>query len=93
MRSHLVQIAEKRAEHTLGCVFDTDHIVLVGDTRNDVAAARENGVRIIAVATGNDSQGDLARAGADVTLPNLADTTNLIDAIMNRGSKASTSTD
>jgi phosphoglycolate phosphatase-like HAD superfamily hydrolase len=58
--------------------------VLIGDTPNDVAAARESGARVIAVATGRSSTEELAAAGADVVLEDLTQTEQLQSAI-NRG--------
>jgi phosphoglycolate phosphatase len=55
--------------------------VLIGDTPNDVTAARDGGARIIAVATGNDSAAELADAGARSVLDDLTDTGELLSAI------------
>lgn len=46
-----------------GVDFDRRDTVIVGDTVSDVEAARENGVRIVGVASGRDSADDL-REGA-----------------------------
>jgi phosphoglycolate phosphatase-like HAD superfamily hydrolase len=78
IRSNLVSIARQRAEERLGHHFDANHIVLIGDTPNDVSAALENGVRIVAVATGRDTRDDLLRAGAGIVFTDLADTDSLI---------------
>jgi phosphoglycolate phosphatase-like HAD superfamily hydrolase len=55
--------------------------VLIGDTPNDVAAARDGGARIVAVATGSDSAEDLASAGADTIFEDLTQTDDLLTAI------------
>jgi phosphoglycolate phosphatase len=54
---------------------------LIGDTPNDVAAALESGIRIIAVATGIDTAAVLGTAGADTVLPDLTDTNAVLAAI------------
>jgi phosphoglycolate phosphatase len=81
IRANLVGFARRRAEEQLGQRFDTDRIVLIGDTPNDVRAALVNGVRIVAVATGIDSRDDLLNAGAAIVLDNLADTDALISIL------------
>lgn len=48
--------------------------VLVGDTPLDVRAARANGLKAVAVATGWVSAEELAAAGADLVLSDFSDT-------------------
>lgn len=55
-----------------------ERVWVVGDTPHDVRAARVNGLRCLAVATGRYSQHDLRRAGADHVLPDLADTPRVL---------------
>ncbi len=80
-RSNLVNVARQRAEKARGLNFDDDATILIGDTRNDVAAARASHARIIAVATGKHTTADLFAAGADTVLPNLTDTPAVLAAI------------
>lgn len=80
-RGNLVAVARQRAEDANGQHFDNGHTVLVGDTPNDVAAARESGARVVAVATGKDTAEDLAAAGAETVLQDLTDTRAVITAI------------
>jgi phosphoglycolate phosphatase len=80
-RANLVKVARQRAEAAHGARFDAESTVLIGDTVNDVAAARHGGARIIAVATGSDSTQDLASAGADTALEDLTQTDDLLNAI------------
>jgi phosphoglycolate phosphatase len=79
-RTNLVGIARQRAEKTHGLNFD-GATVLIGDTQNDVAAARASGARIIAVATGKDNAAALAEAGAPIVLADLTDTSAVLAAI------------
>jgi phosphoglycolate phosphatase len=76
-RANLVGIARQRAEKAHGVDFDVNATVLIGDAPNDVAAARDSGVRIIAVATGKDTANDLAEAGAPTVLADLTDTSTI----------------
>ena len=80
-RANLVKITRQRAETAHGVRFDPVSTVLIGDTLNDVAAARNGGARIIAVATGSDNTEDLASAGADTILEDLTRTGDLLAAI------------
>ncbi|WP_419994515.1 HAD family hydrolase [Streptomyces boninensis] len=66
-RAELVHLALQRAS-----VAPT-HAILIGDTPADVAAARDNAVRVIAVATGRSDEAELRATGSDVVLPNLLD--------------------
>ena len=72
-RPSLVGIAQQKAARKYGCTFDRSSTVLVGDTTRDVAAALEGGAKVIAVATGVDSEETLTSAGADAVLPDLQD--------------------
>jgi phosphoglycolate phosphatase-like HAD superfamily hydrolase len=80
-RPNLVKVARQRAEVAHGVPFDAASTVLIGDTPNDVAAARDGGARIVAVATGSDSAEDLASAGADTVFEDLTQTDDLLTAI------------
>jgi phosphoglycolate phosphatase-like HAD superfamily hydrolase len=85
-RANLVAIARQRAEKAHGRDYEAGRTILIGDTPNDVIAARDSGARIIAVATGKDSAADLSAAGAKTVLPDLTDTTAVLAAIF--GSEA-----
>jgi phosphoglycolate phosphatase-like HAD superfamily hydrolase len=76
--------AWQRAEQYLGHRFAGDSTVIIGDTVLDVATGRAAGARTIAVATGPASASQLRAAGADVVLPDLADTDVVLDAILGR---------
>jgi phosphoglycolate phosphatase len=81
VRAHLVEIARQRATAARGVYFDRDTTVLIGDTPNDIKAARDGGARVIAVATGKDSEEDLTKAGADTVFADLTDIDALLAAI------------
>lgn len=80
-RAALVPIARQRAENAYRTRFDPAATILIGDTPNDVEAARRSGTRIIAVATGSDSTADLAAAGATIILHDLTQHSDLLNAI------------
>jgi phosphoglycolate phosphatase len=79
VRAELVAIARANAYTRYNRHFG--QIVLVGDTLEDVRAAHEAGVRVVAVATGRYSQEALRAAGAHQTLEDLADTGQVQAAI------------
>ena len=84
VRGELVAIARARAERAHGTPIEPNRTVLIGDTPLDVAAAREGGARAVAVATGPYGEAELAEAGADAVLPDLADTAAALRAILDR---------
>jgi phosphoglycolate phosphatase-like HAD superfamily hydrolase len=80
-RANLVKIARQHAEAAHDSRFDAASTVLIGDTPNDVIAAREGGARIIAIASGSNSTAELANAGADKVFEDLTQTDELLSAI------------
>jgi phosphoglycolate phosphatase-like HAD superfamily hydrolase len=72
-RSALVPVARDRIQRQRGLDPATP-VVLVGDTPQDVLAARESGAAIIGVATGQHSAEQLHAAGATTVLQDLVDT-------------------
>ncbi|MDL4774790.1 MULTISPECIES: HAD hydrolase-like protein [Thermomonosporaceae] len=81
-RPPLVRLAQRRAHRKYAHPFDAATTVLVGDTPHDVAAGRQGGARVIAVATGFSDEDTLRAAGADLVLPDLSDTATLVKAIL-----------
>lgn len=70
-RAELVTIARERAAQQLGTTILPEHVILIGDTPNDVNAARTAGAHVIAVASGKYSVPELRAAGATSTLEDL----------------------
>jgi len=83
VRARLVDVARSAAHERHGRRFD--RTVLIGDTPLDVEAALAGGAGVVAVATGGFSAAELERSGAHVTLPDLADTGRVLDAIRAAG--------
>jgi phosphoglycolate phosphatase-like HAD superfamily hydrolase len=81
-RPSLVGVARRKAERKYGVAFDGDATVLVGDTPLDVAAGRDGGARVVAVATGPYGVAELESTGADAVLADLRDTEAALTAIL-----------
>jgi phosphoglycolate phosphatase-like HAD superfamily hydrolase len=81
-RSRLVPLAQQRASVALGREFGADETVIIGDTVHDIAAGVANGVRVIAVATGECSATVLRESGADEVFDDLTDTAAVLKAIL-----------
>ncbi|MEW6320381.1 MAG: haloacid dehalogenase-like hydrolase [Acidobacteriota bacterium] len=79
-RVDLAPIATARARARVPAAARANTIV-IGDTPLDVACGRAAGARVLAVATGGYSVDELAAAGADVVLPDLADTERVLAAL------------
>jgi phosphoglycolate phosphatase-like HAD superfamily hydrolase len=82
VRAELVPLARQRAAARHGIAFDPETTVLVGDTPFDVAAGRDGGAVVVAVATGRSSAAELREAGAQVVLADLSDTPAVLAAIL-----------
>lgn len=69
-RAGLVRIAVRQARRE-GWINGKSPIALIGDHPNDIRAARANGVRSIAVATGLVGADELATHSPDVLVPDM----------------------
>lgn len=74
-RSGLVALALERAG------VSAAESVLIGDTPADVFAGYQQGVRVLAVATGRSEEAELRRAGADVVLASLENVRLLVKLV------------
>ena len=81
-RHDLVEVAMAQAAVKHGVAFAPSSVVVVGDTPMDVAAGRHHGTVTVGVATGRYTAGALAESGADVVLPDLADTPAVLAALL-----------
>lgn len=68
-RSRLPGVARRRAGDGVGRPFSRERTVVIGDTPRDIACARADGVRCVAVTTGPFGAGELGGADAVVTSP------------------------
>ena len=81
-RAHFMQIALERARTLYGADFHAHQVVVVGDTPLDIAAARQNNFNIVAVETGGIDRKSLQESGANLVVPTLAPTTELLEFLM-----------
>lgn len=82
-RPDLLPLAIQRAEAHYGTQFPPSRVVIVGDTPHDVHCAHAGGASALAVATGRYAAEALQEARADLVLPDLTDTDQVIDALLN----------
>jgi len=87
-RNVLVPIALRTVEACGGPAFEPSAAIVIGDTPLDVACAAHVGARSLAVATGSHSVEELRVAGADVVLPDLGDTRQVLGVIADLGPRA-----
>jgi phosphoglycolate phosphatase-like HAD superfamily hydrolase len=79
-RGEMVSIAIERVAD--GAPVDPRSVWVIGDTPLDIAAAKANGVRCLAVATGPMDADRLRLAGADVAVDDLSDTKAAIEVLL-----------
>lgn len=77
----LIELARTRAAGKYGVPFGESATVYVGDSSNDVQAARLSHSGSVAVASGPATMAELRTAGADVVLPGLTDTQAVVQAV------------
>lgn len=77
-RNALVPIARQRAETYDVPAEALERVIVIGDTPHDIECARVAGAQCLAVATGGHSVDELAAAGADFVLADLADTEKVL---------------
>ncbi len=81
VRSELVGIALKRAEHCCGITFNSKNIIMIGDSPHDVECGKPYGVTCIAVATGHSSEDELKSYKPDYTFKDLYDYEKVLQII------------
>jgi phosphoglycolate phosphatase-like HAD superfamily hydrolase len=81
-RPELPAIARRRAESLTGRAIAGEHVIVIGDTPDDVACARPIGARTVAVATGRYDVSALAAAGATHVFADLSDTAAVMEALL-----------
>lgn len=81
-RGELVRLGLTQAQRHFARPFDAARAVVVGDTPKDIAAARDAGTRVLAVATGVVSRDALAAAAPDTLLDDLSEIAAVMGAIL-----------
>ena len=81
VRAELVSVARLAASRVYAAGFAGSSTILIGDTPLDVEAALATGARVVGVATGGYSTGELAEAGAHAVLPDLTDPALVVAAV------------
>jgi len=77
-RSELPPIALARAAQRRGSPVAAAETLIIGDSLQDVACARANGIKVLAVATGRTPAAALADAGADWVVSELGAAAELL---------------
>ena len=81
-RAEIVAVAIDRLAAVSGVDQVAAGAVVIGDTLHDVTAGRAAGARVLAVATGADGECALRESGADLVLPDLADTATVVEFLL-----------
>jgi phosphoglycolate phosphatase-like HAD superfamily hydrolase len=81
-RPDLPAIAKTRWELSLGKSIQAEQCVIIGDTPNDLEAARHNHMKCILVGTGRYPLEELMYWHPDAYLPDLSDTALVLNTIM-----------
>jgi phosphoglycolate phosphatase-like HAD superfamily hydrolase len=79
-RAVLARLARKKIETARGIEVETSSVTLVGDTERDVASAKANGFRAVAIDSGWAPRAALQAEGADAVFDDLTDLPGLLSA-------------
>lgn len=77
-RRHLPPVAMRRHRELLGRDIAPERVLVIGDTPHDVDCAHHNGCKVIGVATGSFTVERLRDEGADLAVPSLEATDQLV---------------
>ena len=80
-RAEIARIAREKAEAATGIAFAAERVVVVGDTELDVACARAQGFRAIAVASGWTPRERLVESAPDALFDDLGDVPAVLRAV------------
>jgi phosphoglycolate phosphatase-like HAD superfamily hydrolase len=80
-KATLLQVAQGRAKQRLATPFTAANTVVIGDSTRDVQAAKIGGAAMIGVASGRSMASELREAGADLVLPDLSDSSEVVAAV------------
>lgn len=81
-RGELAKFAGRKFNEYFQLELNPQQFIVIGDTPNDIACAREFGAKAVAVGTGRShSATELAKFSPDVVFENLSDVTNVINIL------------
>jgi len=83
-RQRLVGLALAKVRRARGLTVAPADVWVVGDTPLDLAAAQAGGARCLLVATGRYDVDELSGLGADAVLPDLRQTGDVVELLVNR---------
>jgi phosphoglycolate phosphatase len=72
-RSEIARLAREKLARSFEVGFPAERVVVIGDTEHDVACARANGFRAVAVESGWVPREDLQKSGPDALFADLSD--------------------
>jgi phosphoglycolate phosphatase-like HAD superfamily hydrolase len=81
-RPDLPRIAKARWEEQSGKSLGPERCVIIGDTQNDLDAARQNNMKCVLVGTGRYPLEELQYWEPDACLPDLTDTREVINILL-----------
>lgn len=81
-RREVVATAIAKCQERSGRTYSPGEIFLVGDTPHDVEAGRANGVRTLAIATGNYTFEELTKLNPTYVLADLSDTERVLRLLL-----------
>lgn len=84
-REHLPPVAMRRFSERFGRALRGAEVTIIGDTPHDISCARAHGCRSLGVATGQFSVEALGASGADLAVPDLSATQELMEWLTNTG--------
>lgn len=89
-RAQLPAVALERIAGLTGAPLEPSLAIVIGDTPADIACARANGCRVLAVATGPISRDELAAHSPDLLLDDLTDTPAVVEFMLSGAAPAGT---
>lgn len=81
-RADLPRIALQRARSITNIEFSPNDTIVVGDSALDIQSAKKNGLKSVAVATGQTKSETLAKENPDLLVPNLLDVNMLEEFVL-----------
>jgi len=81
-RAEICRLAHERGENEAGQRISRNDVILVGDSPNDVKAARKYGIRVLAVCSGWGDREELEALEPTWLYPDLSDTEEIAELLL-----------